>query len=257
MRKGFTLVELSIVLVILGLLVGGVLSGQSLIRAAELRSIGTEKDKIVTALNAFRDKYMGLPGDLANAHAFWGDTCGDNDAQPSTGCNGNGNGFIEPYSKADNTTGLGENKKAWEHLSRAGLIEGSYDGTGTLLADNWVAHSAANTLKARYPETYWNLTYDYGDIASEGNVSFDALYLEFGTITPDNDYGGELNMVPSLSNGDAWNIDKKLDDGRSRTGRVRGDNRADCDDAGGTDAYSLVQTGADTMGQCMFHMILR
>ena len=60
-QSAFTLVELSIVLIIVGLLVGGVLTGQALIRAAELRAITTEKDKYITTLYAFRDKYQALP----------------------------------------------------------------------------------------------------------------------------------------------------------------------------------------------------
>ena len=71
MRKGFSLVELSIVLVILGLLVGGVLSGQSLIRAAELRAATQEYQRYYTATQTFRDKYFAIPGDFNNAQAFW------------------------------------------------------------------------------------------------------------------------------------------------------------------------------------------
>ena len=72
LKRAFSLVELSIVLVILGLLVGSVLAGQSLIRAAELRSVATEYNKYVTASRTFRDRYFGLPGvliwkQLANA----------------------------------------------------------------------------------------------------------------------------------------------------------------------------------------------
>ncbi|MGB1539971.1 MAG: prepilin-type N-terminal cleavage/methylation domain-containing protein, partial [Rickettsiales bacterium] len=57
MNRGFSLVELSIVLVILGLLTGGILGGQSLIRAAEMRAIATEYDAWKTAVNVFKDKY--------------------------------------------------------------------------------------------------------------------------------------------------------------------------------------------------------
>ena len=71
-RYGFSLVELSIVLVILGLLVGGVLTGQSLIRAAELRSVSTEYSRYVASVHTFRDKYFALPGDMTNATQFWG-----------------------------------------------------------------------------------------------------------------------------------------------------------------------------------------
>ena len=70
-QQGFSLVELSIVLVILGLLVGGILSGQSLIRASELRSVTTEYQTYVTSLGTFRDRYFALPGDLSNAASFW------------------------------------------------------------------------------------------------------------------------------------------------------------------------------------------
>src|SRR6478736_3210874 len=71
MRKGFSLVELSIVLVILGLLTGGILAGQSLIRAAELRAVGTEYGRYATATQTFRDKYLALPGDFKDATRFW------------------------------------------------------------------------------------------------------------------------------------------------------------------------------------------
>ena len=58
--RGFSLVELSIVLVILGLLVGGVLGGQALIRSSEIRSLIVDKDKYITAVQTFKNKYNGL-----------------------------------------------------------------------------------------------------------------------------------------------------------------------------------------------------
>lgn len=69
--RGFSLVELSIVLVILGLLTGGILAGQSLIRASELRSVSTELQRYSSAIYSFRDQYMALPGDMLNATSFW------------------------------------------------------------------------------------------------------------------------------------------------------------------------------------------
>ena len=71
-QLAFSLVELSIVLVILGLLVGGILSGQSLIRAATLRSFVKQHEQHYTAVMSFRDKYSQLPGDMNNATQFWG-----------------------------------------------------------------------------------------------------------------------------------------------------------------------------------------
>ena len=99
MRHGFSLVELSIVLVILGLLTGGILAGQSLVRASELRAVSSEYQRYATAMHAFRDKYFAIPGDMTNATKFWGDdatACADGavaDGTPGT-CNGNGNGIL-------------------------------------------------------------------------------------------------------------------------------------------------------------------
>ena len=66
-QAGFTLIELSIVLVIIGLIVGGVLTGQDLIRAAEIRATIGQYEKYNTAVNTFRTKYNGIPGDLLAA----------------------------------------------------------------------------------------------------------------------------------------------------------------------------------------------
>ncbi len=66
-RQGFTLVELYIVLVIIGLIVGGVLTGQALIAAAKVRAQMTQLDQYDAAINTFRAKYDCLPGDCANA----------------------------------------------------------------------------------------------------------------------------------------------------------------------------------------------
>ena len=62
--RGFTLIEMASVLVIIGLIVGGILVGQSLIKAAEVRSEVTQMEKFQTAVNTFRDKYGYLPGDI-------------------------------------------------------------------------------------------------------------------------------------------------------------------------------------------------
>lgn len=138
LQRGFSLVELSIVLVILGLLVGGVLAGQSLIRAAEMRSVSTDIGRYQAAVQTFKDKYLAIPGDMSNAVAFWGRhpaTTSDNsltwnvsesiawEAAASTTAtnNGNGNGYHDDW------TGV-EALLAWQHLSNAGLISGQFKG---------------------------------------------------------------------------------------------------------------------------------
>mgnify|MGYP000373149386 CR=1 FL=1 len=71
-QSGFTLIELSVVLVIVGLLIGGLLSGQTLIRAAEIRSIATQFTVFNTSAQNFRMKYKAIPGDMTNATTYWG-----------------------------------------------------------------------------------------------------------------------------------------------------------------------------------------
>lgn len=247
-KQGFTLVELSIVLVILGLLVGGVLSGQSLIRAAELRAIATEKDKYIVALNAFKDKYFALPGDMKNAFAFWGTDCGTDTDAGLTGCNGDGDGFI---SNNDIT----ESVKAWEHLSRAGLIEGNFDGTGTMVGGDYVRYSTTNTPTSKFSGGNWLLHDESVNIADVGipPVNHAHLYLTLAGLD-----GASVPFVTlsSLTNGEAWNLDTKMDDGRSRTGTMRGDSGADCTDSG-TDYYLLSAVGADKTAQCILWFILK
>ncbi len=84
-RHGFTLIEISIVLVIIGLIVGGILVGRDLIRLAELRADISAVNKFDAAANTFRLKYNCIPGDCANATQFL-----------AGAYNGNGNGAIEP-----------------------------------------------------------------------------------------------------------------------------------------------------------------
>lgn len=118
--SGFTLVELSIVLVIIGLIIGGVLVGKDMIEAAQLRATYGQVEKFKTAIYTFRDKYNCLPGDCAVAYTyFFGASCGNNtSAEAVNGCNGNGDGRYT----------FGEGHEAWQHLALAGLIAGSYTG---------------------------------------------------------------------------------------------------------------------------------
>lgn len=111
----------------LGLLTGGILTGQNLIRSAELRSMMSQFESINTSVMVFKNKYFAIPGDMTNATDFWGRAsgtpCVDGQSTDSTvTCNGNGDGQL--YS----TYYDAESFLFWKHLSNAGLIEGSYTG---------------------------------------------------------------------------------------------------------------------------------
>lgn len=135
-RSGFTLVELAIVLVIMGLIVGGVLVGRDLVRAAELRSVVNEYNQYRVAVNTFREKYRGLPGDLTNATDYWGTDPGGCPSTPTntvaktTTCNGNGDGIIGSFAALalPDTVPFREIWRAWQQLANAGLVAGSFTG---------------------------------------------------------------------------------------------------------------------------------
>ena len=114
-QSGFTLIEIAIVLVIIGLLLGGVLKGQELITAARVRNLISNQDGIKAAYFGFLDRFRALPGDytaattnIANVVATA--ACGNG--------NGDGDGRIETANQ--------ESVLAWEHLSKAGFINGTY-----------------------------------------------------------------------------------------------------------------------------------
>lgn len=214
MRKhGFSLVELSIVLVILGLLVGGVLAGQSLIRAAEVRSVSSEQSRYRAAIYAFRDKYVALPGDMANATSFWGDqatgtsacaSAATADGTPGT-CNGDGNGIVGPVGFSGT-----EGVRAWQQLAFAGLIEGNYTG----YYDTSKLTIGLNVPASRYPKTGWAYLYRGTAASSTGVWDKPSNYLQTGSENNNELWGY------AYSPEDAWNIDTKLDDGIPDQGTV-------------------------------------
>jgi prepilin-type N-terminal cleavage/methylation domain-containing protein len=215
--RAFSLVELSIVLVILGLLVGGVLAGQSLIRAAELRAVTTEYARFTTARQSFRDKYFALPGDMNNATQFWGRQNSNADCVTNSSaavnasagtCDGNGDGQIAWAAAANQS---GEFLQYWRQLAFAGQIEGSY--TGLAAGCNFCMPASA-APKSKLTNGYWNPIY-LG--TQSGNPQwYDANYgsvLFMGAIA-------SYASSPVLKPEEAWNIDTKLDDGKPTTGKV-------------------------------------
>ncbi len=121
-KHGFTLLELSIVIVIIGLIVAGISAGQSLIDASKRKQAVTQLEQYKTAINGFRLAYGALPGDINNAYDYWGAAC---DATEDN-CNGNGNKNIE-YTSGPSAN---ESLRSWQHLYLAELIDQEYTGIG-------------------------------------------------------------------------------------------------------------------------------
>lgn len=223
MRYGFSLVELSIVLVILGLLTGGILAGQSLIRAAELRAVTTEYQRWITATQTFRDKYFALPGDFRDATKFWDRNvtngwCVSNSSKAgpavSGACDGNGDGNVDNGPAASQS---GEIFQFWRHLALAGLIEGTYSGLAG--ADGiYDCEIGTNCPASRLGNAGWSARWLPSSFAGDASAWY-ALdfgnFLQFGThIDP------WMTEYTALKPEEAWNIDSKMDDGKPAQGKV-------------------------------------
>ncbi|MHB1201065.1 MAG: type II secretion system protein [Polaromonas sp.] len=118
-QGGFTLVEIAIVLVIIGLLLAGVLKGQEMIENGRVKSAATDLNGVAAAYNSYLDRYKAVPGDDGNTAAI--QTRGGNWIAPMTG--GNADGVIT--AAANGTfTGAGENGLFFRHLRAAGYLTG-------------------------------------------------------------------------------------------------------------------------------------
>lgn len=118
-QSGFTLIEIAIVLVIIGLLLGGILRGQELITQGRIRNVSNDMQSMTAAINLYQGRYLALPGDDAGAPVRW-------DIPAPTGGT-QGDGTIQgTYNSA---TPGDESRQFWLHLRRAGLVGGAVDAS--------------------------------------------------------------------------------------------------------------------------------
>ncbi len=213
-EQGFTLVELAVVMIIIGLLIGGILKGQELIANAEIASTVSQIKGIDAATSTFRDKYDNLPGDMPNAGnrlANCGANC--NTGNPSAT---QGNGRLTGAAPLAAPTG--ENVFFFTHLSAADLLSGiSPNGPG-----GW---------GQLYPEANieggFHAAYHGGGGLGQGNPPaghYLSLVLNAGGASANN----------ALTPNEAQRIDTKLDDGMPLTGDVVG-SAAGCGNGNGYD----------------------
>lgn len=226
-QAGFTLVELSIVLVIIGLIVGGVLAGQDMIRAAEIRATISQVEEFNTAANTFRDKYRAMPGDIGAALAQ-NFQLNDSANRAAAAQPPNQNGLLEcrlaacddgnatdPITRAFG----GETAMFWVDLSAKNLIENSlstatYAVTGGAAAD--ITPGGTNDLFNYVPEAKMGKG-NFLTVFSAAGKNFYQL-TGIDAITTGT---GAYDLNNSLTPQEAFNIDAKMDDGKPLTGTVR------------------------------------
>ena len=182
-QGGFTLVEIAIVLVVVGLILGGVFKGQALIDSARVRSLTSEVSGIRGAWHSFQERYRSLPGDFPDAA-----TQIDSAALP-----GNGNGRLDDGR---------ERAGVWQQLALAGFISGSFDGERSGVGSATDVLCGPDSCPRNPFNGYYKISYSA--------QAADALDPAHELFT------GERIPVAILAE-----LDRKLDDGRPNDGRFR------------------------------------
>lgn len=174
--RGFSLAELAIALAVIGVLAGAAVAGKGMIAASELNAnVGLTND-FTAAIYRFHEVYGHFPGDMPNANSFFTDVT-----------NGNGNDVIDDA----------ELLTFWQHLSAAGLLRGTYDGT--------TASPGLGIPQGTRPDLGYSV----------------AAAPDLGLTFVLSRYSGGTGGLAALSPRDAWNLDRQLDDGDPAAGTIR------------------------------------
>jgi prepilin-type N-terminal cleavage/methylation domain-containing protein len=202
-KSGFTLIELSIVLVIIALLVGGVVTGRELIKTAESRAILKQIENLNIVTQTFRNKYNGIPGDLANATNLG-----------LVGWNGNGDGKVWDNVNQPYVGWLwAEPTQFFIHLYNAGLIpQRMYNGTNS----NWIEQPG-------YGRQFLKIAVGNGGIMPS---TYDGDLMWYYGLNVSPAFPSGLGPVHEYSTGgvitpaQAYYVDSKYDDGFPGAGDV-------------------------------------
>lgn len=211
-KSGFTLVELSIVIIIIGLITGGVLGARSLIGSSERQSLIKELRNIDVATLAFQLEYDSIPGDMRDAYDYWGANC----AASAASCNGNGN---KQVSRCEST----EERKFWNHIVLSEIFN----------KEDYAPIGSLSFHKLKYKDSMVMPLYKQPYCDQPGFQYFGASYYNLRNqhamylMEADSDSTVGTWTHGGISANELYKIDKKIDDGLPYQGTVLGRN-ANC-----------------------------
>lgn len=221
--------ELAIVLMIIGLLIGGILRGQELMENARVTSTIQQTKAYDGATTTFRDAYGVLPGDMANPQNRLANCIGDcalSDA--NSGNNRLGTNFITAFAGTSyDAQPASENRRFWLQLAVARLISG-VDASGAQ-TNAWGVMYPAAKIGGGFNAAFVNIA----AAAPVPGVSGHFLVLRNGAVNTAAASANEATGTAALSPLRAAQIDRKLDDGLPQTGDVVGIGTANCTTAAG------------------------
>lgn len=213
MKKGFTLIELAIVLVIISIVIGAIIGSRDLIESAKLNGIISDFKKYESAFNAFKEKYGALPGDMPDASEVF--------TPPDSSCNvynGDGSGTIDRASAmASQNAGSYETQMAMDMLSKAGFIDFKADQS-SLSCQN--ISNFLPQIGIRYPESSIKKAgyYFYYSKVGFNPPIIQGNHLYLGASSELHNYPLDGVLTPN----EALSLDKRMDDGQPGTGKFSG-----------------------------------
>jgi prepilin-type N-terminal cleavage/methylation domain-containing protein len=225
-EQGFTLVEIAIVLVIIGLLLGGILKGQEMITQAKIKNVIADFSGVSAAYHGYQDRYRAIPGDDPNAAGRW--------TNAPAAISGNGNGVVTgTYNNtcpAVSVAATPESCMWWDHLRRAGFVSG-------------------NGAQQPFNAVTGQIGVQTGDGAG-GPV--------LGAAAGAGGFSGLIICSANLPDKIAIAVDTQMDDGQRLSGTVRGQLQAapnpaivaDATSAGAGGAANYAETGTNTYVLC-------
>jgi prepilin-type N-terminal cleavage/methylation domain-containing protein len=230
-EHGFTLVELSIVLVIIGLIVGGILVGQDMINAARARSVVSQIEKYNSAVNVFQEKFNAIPGDYKDAVANISGALLDGDGNGAIASATGLAGIDVPPTVLAATS---EYPLFWNHMSKANLVDGNFDGsiTGVQPGTNFAQPKTGVGGILAYTDGS-NLKRWFIGLTTTASA---ATGLNFGSAV--------TTGTGALKTTEAFSVDTKMDDGVADLGIVKAEDSPTVAATGVTGGTGCVQDAA-------------